>query len=186
MSATSTAGSTSLSFWDEENGIAVGGDISLPDSLQANVAILSDGGRSARLATSPAFPGPIYGVAHVPGSSPPILVAVGLTDPRTATTYVAAGVGVVEALSLVLASVKARNGLRKAIYGFGAAVLVLLKLAGVVTDGQESHVLELLGHGLALVPLVLAVVRTSPQTPTGEPVDEYRARHGAVVGVPEP
>jgi photosystem II stability/assembly factor-like uncharacterized protein len=77
VSATPTAGITSVTFWDDENGVAVGGDISLPDSLQANVALLSDGGRSARLAASPAFPGPIYGVARVPGSSPPILVAIG-------------------------------------------------------------------------------------------------------------
>lgn len=125
----------------------------------------------------------LYAAAAIIGT---ILVAVGLTDPETSTTYVAAGVGVVEAFSLLLAAIKARKGARQAAYALGAAVLVALKLAGVVTDGQESHVLELLGHGLALVPLVLAIVKTSPQTPTGEPVEEYRARHGAVLGVPEP
>ena len=77
VSATETTGITSLSFWDEENGIAAGGDIAAPDARQENVAILSDGGRSARLTTSSTFPGAIYGVAHVPGTSPPIVVAVG-------------------------------------------------------------------------------------------------------------
>jgi photosystem II stability/assembly factor-like uncharacterized protein len=77
VSATETAGITSLTFWDEEHVVAAGGDIATPDSRQANVAFLSEGGRSARLATSPTFSGAIYGVAHVPGTSPEVLVAVG-------------------------------------------------------------------------------------------------------------
>jgi photosystem II stability/assembly factor-like uncharacterized protein len=76
-SANGTSGLTSLSFWDEENGVAAGGDIASPEGGQANVALLFEGGRVARLAASPAFPGAIYGVAHVPGTSPPVLVAVG-------------------------------------------------------------------------------------------------------------
>lgn len=107
-----------------------------------------------------------------------LLVAAGIVDAETSTTYVAAGIGVLEAFCLVLASLKARSGLRRAAYALGAAVLVLLKLLGVVNDGQESHILELVGHGLAVAALVLAVVKTSPETPTGEPVDEYDARHG--------
>ena len=75
--ASGTSGITSLSFWDEENGVAAGGDIASSDGPQANVAILSEGGRSARLAASPTFPGAVYGVAHVPGTSPPVLVTVG-------------------------------------------------------------------------------------------------------------
>ncbi len=77
VSATGTAGITSLSFWDEENGIAVGGDIAAPEARQDNVAILEGQGRSVRLATPPTFPGAIYGVAHVPGTTPSIIVAVG-------------------------------------------------------------------------------------------------------------
>jgi hypothetical protein len=57
VNATGTAGITSLSFWDLESGIAAGGDIAAPDARQENVAILSDGGRSARLTTSSTFPG---------------------------------------------------------------------------------------------------------------------------------
>lgn len=78
VSAAATAGITSLSFWDEERGIgiAVGGDIAAPESRQQNVALLEDGGRGARLASSPTFPGAIYGVAHVPGTNT-VLVAVG-------------------------------------------------------------------------------------------------------------
>jgi photosystem II stability/assembly factor-like uncharacterized protein len=77
VSATATAGITSLSFWDEENGIAAGGDIAAPDRRQDNVAVLSGGGRAARLATPPTFEGAIYGIAHVPGTSPRALVVVG-------------------------------------------------------------------------------------------------------------
>ena len=77
VSAAATAGITSVTFWDEENGIAVGGDIGAPDQKQDNVAVLSGGSRAARLAASPVFPGPIYGIAHVPGTNPPALVAVG-------------------------------------------------------------------------------------------------------------
>ena len=76
-SEAATAGITSLSFWDVENGIAAGGDIAAPDERQDSVAVISDGGRGARLAASPTFVGPIYGIAHVPGTSPPTLVAVG-------------------------------------------------------------------------------------------------------------
>jgi photosystem II stability/assembly factor-like uncharacterized protein len=77
VSAAATAGITSVTFWDEENGIAAGGDIAAPDERQDNIAALSVGGRAARLAASPVFPGPIYGIAHVPGTTPPALVAVG-------------------------------------------------------------------------------------------------------------
>jgi photosystem II stability/assembly factor-like uncharacterized protein len=76
-SAAATAGITSLTFWDRENGIAVGGDIAAPDERQNNVAVLSGGGRAARLAAPPTFEGAIYGIAHVPGTSPKALVAVG-------------------------------------------------------------------------------------------------------------
>ena len=76
-SAAATAGITSLGFWDESNGIAVGGDIAAPDATQENVALVSEGGQSAQLTTSPTFPGAIYGIANVPGTSPPLVVAVG-------------------------------------------------------------------------------------------------------------
>ncbi len=76
VSAAATAGITSLSFWDEESGIAVGGDIAAPDVVQNNVVVLSDGGRGARLAAPPTFSGAIYGVACVPGTSPPMVLAV--------------------------------------------------------------------------------------------------------------
>jgi len=77
VSAAATAGITSVSFWNEETGIAGGGDIAAPDERQNNVAVLSGGGRDARLAAPPSFLGPIYGIVHVPGTNPPALVAVG-------------------------------------------------------------------------------------------------------------
>jgi photosystem II stability/assembly factor-like uncharacterized protein len=73
VNASSTSGITSLAFWDEENGIAAGGDISSPDVRRDIVALLEKGG--ARLASPPTFAGAIYGVARAPGRG--VLVAVG-------------------------------------------------------------------------------------------------------------
>lgn len=77
VSASATSGLTAIAFADEHNGIVVGGDISEPEAEQQNVATTMDGGSSWRLATPPPFAGPIYGVAHVPGTSEPHYVAVG-------------------------------------------------------------------------------------------------------------
>jgi photosystem II stability/assembly factor-like uncharacterized protein len=71
-----TSGLTSVAFAKTGDGLAAGGDISTPESTQPNVAVTSDGGGSWQLATSP-FLGPVYGVAGVPGTSPPVFVAVG-------------------------------------------------------------------------------------------------------------
>lgn len=116
----------------------------------------------------------IYRLAVAGGA---LLVGMGLVDTELSTTYIAAGVAVVEGLALLLASIKAKRGIMRAAYALGATVLVLGKVAGVVTDGQESHLLELGGHLLVMAPLVLAMWRTDPATPTGEPAAEYAARH---------
>jgi photosystem II stability/assembly factor-like uncharacterized protein len=77
VSATPSSGILSLAFWTDEDGIAAGGDISSKESRSDVVALTSDGGRSFHLASPPSFPGAIYAVAAIPGTSPPILVAVG-------------------------------------------------------------------------------------------------------------
>jgi photosystem II stability/assembly factor-like uncharacterized protein len=70
-----TAGITSLAFWNEENGVAAGGDIAVPNARAENVAVLAESGRSARLGSSPTFAGAIYGIAYSPGGT--VLVGVG-------------------------------------------------------------------------------------------------------------
>lgn len=116
----------------------------------------------------------LYRLAVAAGA---LLVGMGVVDPERSTTYVASVVAVIEGLALLLASIKAKRGVMKAAYALGATVLVLLKVGGAISDGQASHVLELGGHLLVMAPLVLAMVRTDPATPTGEPVAEYAARH---------
>lgn len=107
-----------------------------------------------------------------------LLVGAGLVDAATAATVVGHIIGVLEGVSLLLATIKARSGRRRAIYALGAVVLGVLKWLGIVNDGQVSHFLELGGHVLGLIPLLLALAKTDTRTVTGEPYEEYRARHG--------
>lgn len=124
---------------------------------------------------SPARRRNLYRLAVAAGA---VLAGMGIVAPERSTTYVAAGVAVVEGLALLLAATKAKRGVMRAAYALGAAVLVAGKVAGVITDGQESHLLELGGHLLVIAPLALAMWRTDPATPTGEPAAEYDSRHG--------
>ena len=73
---TPSAGITSLVFTDTLNGMALGGDLSLPNEFTDNVAVTSDGGESWQLVGRPPFPGPIYGAASVSGKAG-LVVAVG-------------------------------------------------------------------------------------------------------------
>ncbi|MXW64118.1 MAG: hypothetical protein F4Y00_06875 [Bacteroidetes bacterium SB0662_bin_6] len=68
------AGVTTLAFRDAQHGVVLGGDITAPGTIQQNTAVTEDGGVSWRLASSPGFPGAVYGAAYVPGG---ILVAAG-------------------------------------------------------------------------------------------------------------
>lgn len=77
VSASATSGLTAIAFANDRQGIVVGGDISEPDTEQPNVATTTDGGASWKLPTSPPFAGPIYGVAHIAGSTEPGYVVVG-------------------------------------------------------------------------------------------------------------
>lgn len=120
----------------------------------------------------------IYQLASLLGT---LLIGMGVTDAELTTTYVAAGITVVEALTILLSAVKARLGRARAAYLLLGAVFAVLKIAGVLTDGQESHWLELAGHVIAVLPIMLAVLRTDPRTPSGEPLVEYVAKHGALV-----
>jgi photosystem II stability/assembly factor-like uncharacterized protein len=71
------AGVTSVAFWDDAVGIAVGGEIGVPESTGRRVARTEDSGRSWMPAGEPSFAGAAYGAAYVPASTPPVAVAVG-------------------------------------------------------------------------------------------------------------
>ena len=68
------AGVTTLAFRDARHGVALGGDLTAPEAIQQNVAVTDDGGSTWRLASSPGFPGAVYGATYVPGG---ILIATG-------------------------------------------------------------------------------------------------------------
>jgi len=72
-----SAGIASLDFRDLRHGIAAGGDLGKPNDFLDNVAVTSDGGTTWVLAGRPSFPGPIYGIAYLPGRTHPTVVAVG-------------------------------------------------------------------------------------------------------------
>lgn len=71
------AGIFSLTFWDDLNGIAVGGDYTKPGERAGNVARTEDGGRTWRPIRGAPPRGYRSGVAYVPGTDPLLLVAVG-------------------------------------------------------------------------------------------------------------
>jgi len=91
------AGVMAVAFADSLRGIAVGGDLAArpdrpgdgPDSGPggsrapagaaggARVALTRDGGRTWRAGGEPTLPGPVFGVAWVPGTPGPTAVAVG-------------------------------------------------------------------------------------------------------------
>ena len=77
IDAGEAAGIASVVFRDAQHGLALGGDIGAPIRTDSSAARTADGGRSWQRAASPAFEGPVYGAAHVPGTPTPTLVAVG-------------------------------------------------------------------------------------------------------------
>jgi photosystem II stability/assembly factor-like uncharacterized protein len=69
-------GIASVVFRDALNGLALGGPVSNADARTQNVARTTDGGRTWSAASSPTFPGAVYGAAAVPGA-PGTVAAVG-------------------------------------------------------------------------------------------------------------
>lgn len=78
-SASSTAGIFTLSFLDDYQGIAMGGDFGTGDSLLINAAVTTDGGITWTAAGISNVRGSIYGAAYVPGAPSPTIVAVAPT-----------------------------------------------------------------------------------------------------------
>jgi photosystem II stability/assembly factor-like uncharacterized protein len=74
-----SAGISTLTFRDAQNGAALGGDMGNAgsSSFTDNVALTHDGGATWTLAARPPFSGGVYGSAYVPGATRPTLVAVG-------------------------------------------------------------------------------------------------------------
>jgi photosystem II stability/assembly factor-like uncharacterized protein len=73
---TATAGIMSLVFFDDTNGLALGGDLVITGGPTNNVAATADGGRTWVLVGRPTFSGAVYGAAAVPGRGESV-VAVG-------------------------------------------------------------------------------------------------------------
>ena len=71
------AGITSIAFRDERFGLAVGGDLTRPEERTANVAMSADGGVTWTAGGTLRMAGAAYGGAWVPGTGPPVAVAVG-------------------------------------------------------------------------------------------------------------
>jgi photosystem II stability/assembly factor-like uncharacterized protein len=77
IAANSTSGIFGLTFWDADNGVAVGGDHTRPSDALDNVARTRDGGRTWTPAGRSQPPGVRWGVTHISGEGGPIIVATG-------------------------------------------------------------------------------------------------------------
>jgi len=73
------AGIFSVAFWNDRDGIAVGGDYTKPGEAAGNAARTEDGGRTWRPIRGTPPRGYRSGVAFVPGTDPLLLVAVGIS-----------------------------------------------------------------------------------------------------------
>lgn len=72
-----TTGIYSLDFYDELNGVAIGGDYTNPEGNEANKIITDDGGKTWQLIANNAAPGYRSCVQYVPNSKAKQMVAVG-------------------------------------------------------------------------------------------------------------
>lgn len=77
MSSGKSAGVFSLTFWNERQGVAVGGDYTKEREARDNVAVTSDGGRTWTLIKGAGPAGYRSCVVFVPGMKKPTLIAVG-------------------------------------------------------------------------------------------------------------
>ncbi len=73
----SSTGIFSITFWDPSNGMIVGGDYQDPDNQEANAARSTDGGLTWKSVDGSPPLGFRSGVAYVPHTDPPMLIAVG-------------------------------------------------------------------------------------------------------------
>lgn len=74
-----TTGGYSIDFYDNKNGIIIGGDYTKPEENSANKAVTEDGGRTWKLIAEGEDPGYKSSVRYVPGGNAEEIVAVGFT-----------------------------------------------------------------------------------------------------------
>ena len=74
-----TKGAYAVDFYDENNGIIIGGDYTVPEENIANKAITSDGGKTWKLIAEGQEPGYKSSVRYVPGREAKEIVAVGFS-----------------------------------------------------------------------------------------------------------
>jgi len=74
-----TSGIFTLSFLDDSNGIAMGGEFNVADTLVLNVAVTEDGGASWSAAGQSNLRGSVFGASFVPRAPTPTIVAVAPT-----------------------------------------------------------------------------------------------------------
>ena len=77
IQGTETAGGYSMDFYDENNGIIIGGDYTKPEENVANKAITVDGGKTWKLVSNGRDPGYKSSVRYVPNGDSQEIVAVG-------------------------------------------------------------------------------------------------------------
>ena len=77
LPAGNAIGITSVSFRDDRNGAAMGGNVGDNNAVADVVAATHDGGATWTLGGRPPFTGAIFGGTYVPGARTPTLVAVG-------------------------------------------------------------------------------------------------------------
>ncbi len=75
----STQGGYSMDFYDEQQGIIIGGDYTAPEGNKANKAVTNDGGKTWQLIAEGKDPGYKSSVRYVPGGEGKEIVAVGFT-----------------------------------------------------------------------------------------------------------
>ena len=75
----STQGGYSMDFYDEQNGVIIGGDYTAPEGNTGNKAITKDGGRTWELIAEGEDPGYKSSIRYVPNSDAREMVAVGFT-----------------------------------------------------------------------------------------------------------
>ncbi len=71
-----TQGIYTLDFYSDQIGVAMGGDYTLPDGMDANKALTEDGGRTWKLISDGSLPGYTSCVRFVPGSEGNGILAV--------------------------------------------------------------------------------------------------------------
>jgi photosystem II stability/assembly factor-like uncharacterized protein len=77
QSGEASQGIFSIVFWNRNEGVIVGGDYKQPKNPGKNAAYTMDGGKTWKLAEKPPA-GYRSAVTVVPGTSPPLLIAVGI------------------------------------------------------------------------------------------------------------